>query len=608
MSNEELETPLDGVPPGPIRRRRRSLVLTVLALLCLVGLGPLVLMGWQVAHSLASDLEANQKEIQLDKAKTLEEEISSYIQGHFDRLETMATAVTHLAAPVATGQARADLSDFRALLEAYVGGRQGVLELRLVAPDAAAGDIRVHSQAFDAESIEAELEPLVAAAIEKGRRGSRYLSNPFLPKDRPVPQALAVLAVPLRGLPNQPDAVPPVLVAIVSMVPVQALVQGVGDTALGYTVFVLDDELKPFAHTRFAEVAQGRSVTASALVEEFTRFGMSATSLTFKKTLPNGGTREMIGTYAPIALDDHRWGVFVEVDRSMGLFQVQDMRKTTIKWGLLAFGSAIVLGIVFTLRLTRPIHELADVTRRVAGGDYARRVKVRSNDEIGMLADNFNDMAEKIGRSIDDLRLQKELNEQLFLSSIRSLAAAIDARDPYTRGHSERVTRYARIIARQLKLTHEQMRSVEVGALLHDVGKIGIEDRILRKPAALTPEEFEIMKTHPEKGGQIMEPISYLREATEIIIHHHERWDGMGYPSGLKAEEIPLGARIVNVADTFDAMTTHRPYQRAMPFATAAKKIGEFSGKACDPAVVKAFQAAFEAGLLGQMDASQRAS
>ena len=518
----------------------------------------------------------------------------------------MATAVAHLAAPVAEGKPRVDVTDVRSLLEAYVVGRQGVLELRLVAPDVAAADVRVHSQAFDAGAIEVDLAPLIAEALEKGRRGARSLSNPFLPTDRPSPHALAVLAVPLRGIASQPQGLPPVLIAIVSMAPVQALVQGVGDTALGYTVFVLDDELRPFAHTRWAEVVQGRGVRVSALVDEFSRFGMSATSLTFDQPVPDGGTREMIGTYAPISIDEHRWGVFVEVDRSMGLFQVQDMRKTTIKWGLLAFASAIVIGIIFTLKLTGPIHELADVSRRVAGGDYARRVKVHGNDEIGMLADNFNDMAEKIGKSVDDLRLQKELNEQLFLSSIRSLAAAIDARDPYTRGHSERVTRYSRIIARQLKFNHEQMRSVEVGALLHDVGKIGIEDRILRKPAALTPEEFEIMKTHPEKGGQIMEPISFLREATEIIIHHHERWDGQGYPSGLKAEEIPLGARVVNVADTFDAMTTHRPYQRAMPFATAAKKIGEFSGKACDPAVVKAFQQAFEAGLLGQMDTSQR--
>ena len=152
----------------------------------------------------------------------------------------------------------------------------------------------------------------------------------------------------------------------------------------------------------------------------------------------------------------------------------------------------------------------------------------------------------------------------------------------------------------------EQIRNIEIGALLHDVGKIGIEDRILRKPAALTPEEFEIMKTHPEKGGDIMEPISFLREAAEIIVHHHERWDGNGYPSGLKSDEIPFGARVVNVADTFDAMTTNRPYQRAMTFVEAGQKISEFSGRACDPRVVKGFQEAMTQGLFGQVTGGEQ--
>ena len=598
--------------PSPVaaRRRHHSLVLTVLAILSFVALAPLVLMGWQVAASLAQDLEANQKEIQLDKAKTLEGQITRYVQGHFDRLETMASAVSHFATPVLVvdGRRKVDAAAFRQLVEEYVEGKEGVLELTLVtgAPYDEAGSIRVHSQSFDSEAIQGELAPLVAEAVEKGRRGLDYLSNPFLPRSPGMPLSLAVLSVPLSKLEVSPDQAKPVLVAVIKMEPVQSLVKSVGDTAFGYTVFVVDDQLRPFAHTRFDEVIEGKGIVGSPLVEEFKTFNMSPTSLRFDQPMSGGKSRAMIGTYAPIAILDHRWGVFVEVEAANALFQVHDMIKTTVKWGLLAFASAIVIGVVFTWRLTRPIHELADVSRRVALGDYARRAKVHSNNEIGMLADNFNIMAAEIGTTIHDLKLQKEVNDQLFISSIRSLAAAIDARDPYTRGHSERVTRYARIIARQLKLAPDQVRHVEIGALLHDVGKIGIEDRILRKPAALTPEEFEIMKTHPEKGGQIMEPISFLRDATEVIIHHHERWDGQGYPSGLRGEEIPIGARVVNVADTFDAMTTNRPYQRAMTFAVAAKKIGEFSGKACDPAVVLAFQHAFDAGLFVQMEGAQR--
>jgi HD-GYP domain-containing protein (c-di-GMP phosphodiesterase class II) len=596
------------VQPIPGRRRHRSLVLTVLAILSFVALAPLVLMGWQVAASLAQDLEANQKEMQLDKAKTLESQITRYVQGHFDRLETMATAVSQLAAPEAgiSGERRVNAESFRRLVEEYAG-KEGVLELTLVRREDGADPIRVHSASFDSEVIRDELAPLVAEAVEKGRRNLRFLSNPFLPRKQGKKMSLAVLGVPLSRLAASPDGEPPVLVAVIKMDPVQELVKSVGDTAFGYTVFVVDDTLRPFAHTSFDEVISGQGIVGSPLLEVFKTYDMSPTSMRFDQSIPGGKSRAMIGTYAPIAILDHRWGVFVEVEAANALFQVNDMVRTTIKWGLVAFASAIVIGVAFTWRLTRPIHELADVSRRVALGDYARRAKVTSNNEIGMLADNFNIMAAEIGTTINDLKLQKELNDQLFISSIRSLAAAIDARDPYTRGHSERVTRYSRIIARQLKLPPDQVRHVEIGALLHDVGKIGIEDRILRKPASLTPEEFEIMKTHPEKGGQIMEPISFLRDATEVIIHHHERWDGQGYPSGLRGEEIPIGARVVNVADTFDAMTTNRPYQRAMTFSVAAKKIGEFSGKACDPQVVLAFQHAFDAGLFAAMEGTQRA-
>ena len=581
-------------------------MLTVLAILLVVGLVPLALMGWQVGRSLGNDLEANQKETQLDKAKTIDEEITRYVDGHFERLETIATAIAHLSVP--TVGARRTISgdtSYRQLLDAYVG-RPGVLELRLLLTDSeGAREVAVHSEKFDPAAIDDELRPLMVEARATGLRGSRYLSNPFLPASRSVPHALAVLAVPLEPLAEGEER--PVLVAIVSMERIQQLVQSVGDTNLGYTVYVLDDEGRPFAHTRFADAVAHVDMGEHELVKRARASGLAAFTVAYPEKV-GGSSIAMIGTYHPVQLEPRHWGVFIEVERSVGLFQVHDLWRNTFRWGLAAFALAVIIGIVFSWRLTTPIHALIESTRRVASGDYARRVRLKGNDELGMLADNFNVMAEEIGKTIDDLRLQKEQNDQLFLSSIRSLSAAIDARDPYTRGHSERVTRYARIIARQLGLQPAEIRNVEIGALLHDVGKIGIEDRILRKPAALTPEEFEIMKTHPEKGGAIMEPIAVLRDAAEIIIHHHERWDGGGYPSGLKADEIPIGARVVNVADTFDAMTTNRPYQRAMTFQVAARKIGEFSGKACDPEVVRAFTRAFEAGLLAQMESATHAS
>lgn len=581
------------------------MVLSVLGILCFVGIVPIGLMGYQVAHEMAQDLSGNQKEAQLDRATIVANEITRYVDDHYARLGVMSEALAHLPTAAADAEAGSE-AQVRDFLGRFVGPQWGVLELRLVpaAPDGQV--VRVHAQSFDPEVIAAELEPAVAEAIEPGRRGSRHLSNPFLPEARPL-HPLAVMAVPLRGgvLPGGGNVAHPVLVALVSMSPIQALVQRVSSSEDGYTVYVLDDgpARAPFAHTQFTKVVERADLGESPLVQEFLRYGLSAQVKEFEEPALDGGTHHMIGTYVPVPLsvDQHRWGVFVQVDRAEGFFQVRKLWETTLRWGILAFVLATVIGVVFSWRITGPIHRLTESTRRVAGGEYGRRVAIKANNELGMLADHFNVMSEEIRHTIEDLSHQKELNDQLFISSIRSLAAAIDARDPYTRGHSERVRRFARIIARQLGLGPEQIRNIEIGALLHDVGKIGIEDRILRKPSALTPEEFEIMKTHPEKGGDIMEPISFLREAAEIIIHHHERWDGTGYPSGLKGEDIPLGARIVNVADTFDAMTTNRPYQRAMTFTTAARKIGDFAGKACDPRVVRAFQAGMDAGLFGQV-------
>src|SRR5262249_40250085 len=182
------------------------------------------------------------------------------------------------------------------------------------------------------------------------------------------------------------------------------------------------------------------------------------------------------------------------------------------------------------------------------------------------------------------------------MSSIRVLAAAIGAKDPYTRGHSQRVKDYALVIAKAMGFSDVEMERTEIAALLHDVGKIGIEDRILRKPTNLTPEEFEIMKTHPDKGANIMAQVQQLADIIPGMRGHHENWDGSGYPQGLKGEEIPLLARVITVADTFDAMTTDRPYQKAFTLEFALNRIRTMANTKYDPKVVTAFSRACEEG------------
>jgi putative nucleotidyltransferase with HDIG domain len=205
-------------------------------------------------------------------------------------------------------------------------------------------------------------------------------------------------------------------------------------------------------------------------------------------------------------------------------------------------------------------------------------------------------MTDQLENYIEDLRTAAEENRQLFIGTVKALAAAIDGKDPYTRGHSERVARFSLAIAERLDFSDAEMEKLRVSALLHDVGKIGIDDNILKKPAALTDEEFQIMKQHPQKGFKIMSQIPAMKDFLPGMYMHHEMIDGNGYPQGLKGDEIPMQARIVSVADTFDAMTTDRPYQRAMKFEDALSRIKSFVGTRYDERVVASLVAACDSG------------
>lgn len=198
---------------------------------------------------------------------------------------------------------------------------------------------------------------------------------------------------------------------------------------------------------------------------------------------------------------------------------------------------------------------------------------------------------------------QKRQLEALLADAIRSLATAIEARDDYTGGHVERVARLAAATGREMGLEGPELRALWVGALLHDVGKIGVPDEILRKPGALTEAEYAEMRRHPATGAAIMERSSFLRPGLPAVLHHQERWDGGGYPAGLRGEEISLQGRIVAVVDTFDALITHRPYRAAAPEADALAEIRRCAGTQFDPAVVEAFERAAAKGFPEDPDA-----
>ena len=193
---------------------------------------------------------------------------------------------------------------------------------------------------------------------------------------------------------------------------------------------------------------------------------------------------------------------------------------------------------------------------------------------------------------------------RLFIHTAIALAAAVDARDPYTHGHTERSTAYAIAIADEIGFQHEMAgiprfrEMLTVAALLHDIGKIGIPDEILRKPAKLTPKEAQKMSEHPVVGAIILQPIKGMEEVARAVKSHHERFDGKGYPDGLRGTEIPLMTRIISVADTFDSMTTDRPYRKRLSDAVAVQEIRDCSGSQFDPAMVEAFLRAYQKGFI----------
>ena len=311
----------------------------------------------------------------------------------------------------------------------------------------------------------------------------------------------------------------------------------------------------------------------------------------------DGKKTEMLGSYATAELDKNsRLGVIAIQDASAALASVTDMRWQIILISLVAGLLTLVTGFFFAKKLTQPVQELATGADRIASGDFSQRIDVRSRTELGQLGESFNLMTDQLATYIEDLQRSADENRELFLGTVKSLAAAIDGKDPYTRGHSERVSRISLAIAQRLGISDSECEKIRISALLHDVGKIAIDDKILKKPAALTDDEFVIMKQHPQKGYKIMSQIGAMKEFLPGMYMHHEMVDGKGYPQGLKGDEIPLMAKIVAVADTFDAMTTDRPYQKAMQFAHAIERIQSFVGTRYDPEVVAAFTQACEEG------------
>jgi len=364
----------------------------------------------------------------------------------------------------------------------------------------------------------------------------------------------------------------------------------VDSTFTGLFVSVIDDSGQVILSS--SPSLRGESLTGSPLVRDFLTRPMALTSTYTNPLNPDVG--EVLGSAAPVT--NLGWGVLLERPTAMAFAPIRIMQLRTLMVSAVAGLVALGLGFILSRRLIGPLRQLADISSEISEGKLSVRSDVQGDDEIAQLGRNFNHMAENIESLVRKLKHALRQNQELFLETIRTLAAAIDAKDPYTKGHSERVSAYSMAIARHLGLGFDDIFHVRIAAILHDVGKLGIRDGILNKPGGLTDEEYEIMRRHPGIGAQIMTPISKLKSIIPGIRNHHETWDGQGYPDQLRGEQIPMVARIIGVADTFDAMTTNRPYQKAMPLAHVTAKMKAMAGTRFDPEVVVAFSAAVDAG------------
>jgi putative nucleotidyltransferase with HDIG domain len=253
-----------------------------------------------------------------------------------------------------------------------------------------------------------------------------------------------------------------------------------------------------------------------------------------------------------------------------------------VLFGAIALGTMLI-GMALADRITRPIDQLIASMRVVSGGDYTRRVPVESPDEIGYLATTFNEMAAALQTQIRE-------REEAYFRNLEALARAIDARDPYTFEHSARVAAISEELAAGMGLPASDIVTLRRGGLLHDVGKIGVPDRILAKTSPLTDDEWASIRRHPVIGFDMLKDVPFLQPALDTVRHHHERWDGEGYPDKLKGDAISQLARIVTVADAFDAMTSDRPYRKGFSFEFAARTIVGEANRQFDPAVVDAFK------------------
>jgi HD-GYP domain-containing protein (c-di-GMP phosphodiesterase class II) len=580
------------MPSGPQKQlttRRLRILWIVMAALLLLSAAPLWLYHQQVLSLSEEKLQDTERVQQNQITRSLASETLQFEQNIREQLLSQRQVLA-LTGWIEDVNDPAHAPQMSRLLQSFIENNLNILYVTTV-------DRQAKGQS--AGSFAADQDPFVGAALKRAFtssiQGFDSISEPFaLGRDN---HPALVMSVPLLS----DGQFAGMFAAVVSLDKLQSRLRDA--SVRDRMVYIVNAHGQIVAYPDTRDMVPGRNVTStSPLAKQVMALpqDLRATQTTNFK-LPGGDSRhpvEMIGTYSTIP--ELRWAVIAQrsLDDARIDAGVAELTAEALRFVVGVMFASLLIGYAFAVGITRPIRGLVESTRAISRAEFHERVEVRGAAEISELAETFNSMAGHIEQYVDQLKAAAEQNRELFLGSIRMLAAAIDEKDPYTRGHSGRVAKYSIILGDGLGLSAEDLDRLRIAALLHDVGKIGVDDRVLKKPGKLTDEEFELMKQHTVKGANIMRPVSQLKDMLPGIELHHERMDGQGYPYGLQGEQIPIMARIIAVADTFDAITTNRPYQSAMDLEYALERIRSLSVTRFDPKVVEALESAIHGGRL----------
>ncbi len=567
--------------------RRVRILWIVLGALLLTSALPLYLYHREVLRLSEDKLQDTERVQQSGITRSLASEILQFESNLSEQLESQRQLLA-LTGWIQNVSDPAHTPQLSRMLQNILQNNHDILYVTAIGQDA---------KGESAESVPgAEQDPFVDAALKHAFtasvQGVNWFSGTFAlgQNNRPA----MVISVPLMS----DGQFTGMLAAVVSLDRVLARLRdaSVRDT----TVFVVNGEGRIIVHPDTVNMVPGRDLSTNPVVNQFKGLPqeLRTTETTQFMLQENKKPVEMVGTYSTIP--ELHWAVIAQRGMAQARADagVQELTTEALRFVIAVTLLALLVGYLSALGITRPIQGLVHSTRAIARAEFHERAQVQGAAEISELAETFNSMADDIEKYVDRLQMAATANRELFMGSIRMLAAAIDEKDPYTRGHSGRVAKYSLIIGKELGLDAEALDKLRISALLHDVGKIGVDDHVLKKPGKLTDEEFELMKQHPVKGANIMRPVAQLKDMLPGIELHHERMDGNGYPYGLTGDQIPLMARIIAVADTFDAITTNRPYQSAMDLDYAMDRINQLGGAKFDLDVVRAIQAAVKAGKL----------